>query len=113
VPFQPAKAIFTGINILLSVRINRSPFVACDIHLHQAAVGVSESYDALSELFECVANFLKRLHIYADKIPSSPTTSDIVVKIMVQVLNVLALATKQIKQGRFSKQPLAPSASTD
>jgi hypothetical protein len=28
---------------------------------------------------------------------------DIVVKIMAQVLSVLALATKQIKQGRFSK----------
>jgi hypothetical protein len=29
--------------------------------------------------------------------------SDIIVKIMVEVLSVLALATKQIKQGRFSK----------
>ena len=28
---------------------------------------------------------------------------DILVKIMVEVLSVLALATKQIKQGRFSK----------
>jgi hypothetical protein len=31
--------------------------------------------------------------------------SDIIVKIMVEVLSVLALATKQIKQGRFSKSP--------
>ncbi len=29
--------------------------------------------------------------------------SDIVTKIMVEVLSVLALATKEIKQGRFSK----------
>ena len=29
--------------------------------------------------------------------------SDVVVKIMVEVLSVLALATKQINQGRFSK----------
>ena len=29
--------------------------------------------------------------------------TDIVVKIMVELLSVLALATKQIKQGRFSK----------
>jgi hypothetical protein len=28
---------------------------------------------------------------------------DILVRIMVEVLSVLALATKQIKQGRFSK----------
>jgi hypothetical protein len=29
--------------------------------------------------------------------------TDIIIKIMVQLLSVLALATKQIKQGRFSK----------
>ena len=29
--------------------------------------------------------------------------TNIVVKIMVELLSVLALATKQIKQGRFSK----------
>jgi hypothetical protein len=32
---------------------------------------------------------------------------EIIVKIMVEVLSVLALATKQIKQGRFSKLILA------
>ena len=36
-------------------------------------------------------------------IPPTTTMSDIIVKIMVEVLSVLALATKQIKQGRFSK----------
>jgi hypothetical protein len=69
----------------------------------QAAVGISTSYDALLDLFECVASFLNRLHIYTDKIPLSPMMSDIVVKIMGEVLAVLALATKQIKQGRLSK----------
>jgi hypothetical protein len=29
--------------------------------------------------------------------------TDIIVKIMIEVLSVLALATKEIKQGRFSK----------
>jgi hypothetical protein len=29
--------------------------------------------------------------------------TDIIIKIMVELLSVLALATKQIKQGRFSK----------
>jgi hypothetical protein len=33
--------------------------------------------------------------------------SDVMVKIMVEVLSVLALATKQINQGRFSKWPAA------
>jgi hypothetical protein len=29
--------------------------------------------------------------------------TDIIVKILIEVLSVLALATKQIKQGRFSR----------
>lgn len=77
--------------------------IVCDTHPRQAATGVSESYDALADLFECVANFLKRLHIYTEKIPLSSTMSDMMIKIMAEVLSVLALATKQINQGRFSK----------
>ena len=34
------------------------------------------------------------------------TMTDIIVKIMVEVLSVLALATKEIKQGRFSKRAM-------
>jgi hypothetical protein len=69
----------------------------------QAAIGVSTSNDALLDLFECISNLLKRLHFYAERIPMSPMMSDMVVKIMGEVLAVLGLATKQIKQGRFSK----------
>ena len=68
----------------------------------QAASGVTSSYDALIDLFECLGNFLKRLEVYTT-IPSTPIMTDIIIKIMVQLLSVLALATKQIKQGWFSK----------
>jgi hypothetical protein len=74
-----------------------------DIYPHKAAMGVRSSYDALLDLFECVASFLNRLHIYTDKISLSPMMLDIVVKIMGEIIAVLALATKQIKQGRLSK----------
>lgn len=84
-----------------------------DIYLNQAATGISTSYDALLDLFECVASFLNRLHIYTERIPLSPAMSDIVVKIMAQVLSVLALATKQINQGRLSKSPTACGSSWD
>jgi hypothetical protein len=47
--------------------------------------------------------FPQTFHIYTEKIPLSPMISDIAVKIMVEVLSVLALATKQINQGRFSE----------
>ena len=36
-------------------------------------------------------------------IPPTPALTDIIVKIMIEILSVLALATKQIKEGRFSK----------
>jgi hypothetical protein len=64
--------------------------------------GVSSSYDSLVDLFECLGNFLKRLEIYT-AIPVTPLMTDIIVKIMVELLSVLALATKQVQQGRLSK----------
>ena len=65
-------------------------------------MGISASYDALIDLFECVGNFLNRLRVYTE-IPISPLMSGVIIKIMAEVLSVLSLATKQIKQGRFSK----------
>ncbi|KAH9046108.1 hypothetical protein EDB84DRAFT_1467680 [Lactarius hengduanensis] len=85
VPVPPAKLIFVGINVLFS-----------------AAEGVSASYDVLLELFECVGNFLKRLEIYT-KIDLNPLMTEIIVKIMVELLSILSQAKKQIKQGRFQK----------
>ena len=68
----------------------------------QAASGVTSSYDALLDLFECLANFLKRLEIYTTISPTQMMT-DIITKIMVELLLVVALATRQINQGRFSE----------
>ncbi len=73
----------------------------CDEWACQAASGVTSSYDALLELFECLGNFLTRLEIYTT-IPPTPILTDVMVKIMVELLSVLALASKQIKEGRFS-----------
>ena len=42
------------------------------------------------------------MHIYA-KIPLDSTMTHILITIMVEILSVLGLATKQIKQGRLSK----------
>ena len=104
IPFSPTKAVFTSIDVLLAVRPFNTLFrhVLCDSRLYQAASGVTSSYDALLELFECLGNFLKRLEIYM-AIPPTPMMADIIVQIMVELLSVLALATKQVKQGRFSE----------
>jgi hypothetical protein len=73
----------------------------CDAWVCQAASNVSSDYDALLDLFECLGNFLKRLDVYIN-IPPTKMMTDIIVKIMVELLSVLAFATKQIKRGRFS-----------
>jgi len=67
-----------------------------------AVKDVSTSYDALIDLLESIGNFLSRLDIYT-KIPLTAAMTDIVVKILVEVLNTLALATRQVKQGRLSE----------
>jgi hypothetical protein len=36
-------------------------------------------------------------------IPPTPIMTEVIVKIMVELLSVLALASKQIKEGRFSR----------
>lgn len=59
------------------------------------------SYDDLVDIFECFENVLGRLRIYS-MIPPTTVMSEIVIRIMLKVLSVLALATKQIDQGRFS-----------
>ena len=65
-----------------------------------------ESYDALVEIFECVEGFLRRLMIYT-KIERLPfAIVEVVIKIMAEVISVLALATKQINQGLFSESVL-------
>jgi hypothetical protein len=53
-------------------------------------------------------NFLHRLKIYIE-VPSTLAMTGIIVKILVELLSVLTLATKQIKQGRFSEFSLFPS----
>ena len=77
----------------------------CQIWDWQTAKYVRASYDALIDIFECIENFLRRLRIYTD-IQLTPAMIEVVIKILVELLSVLALATKQIKRGRFSKTTL-------
>ena len=60
------------------------------------------SYGALVEIFECVENFLLRLRIYIEIKEPADALTEVVIKIMAELISVLALATKQIKLGKFS-----------
>ena len=73
-----------------------------DIQVPQAVKFVSASYDALVDLFASFENFLSRLGIYTG-FPPTPALTNVLVKIIVELLSTLALATKQVKQGRLSE----------
>ena len=61
-----------------------------------------DSYDALVDVFESIDHFLNRLDIYT-KIPPTVAMTEMVVKILVELLSTLALSTEQIKEGKSSE----------
>ena len=63
---------------------------------------VRASQETLIDIFERLENFFERLEIYT-KVSPTPEMMDMIVKIMVEVLSVLAIATKEMKQGRTSE----------
>jgi hypothetical protein len=56
-------------------------------------------------MFASFENFLSRLSIYTG-VPPTPALTNVLVKIIVELLSTLALATKQVKQGRLSESIL-------
>jgi uncharacterized protein YggT (Ycf19 family) len=100
--FSPAKAIFAGIGVLLSVRILHWIFVRTIVIPFQSPMDVRASKDTLIDIFERMENFFQRLEIYTRVSPPREMI-DIIVKIMVEVLSILGMATKGMKQGRTSK----------
>ncbi|KAH8979076.1 hypothetical protein EDB92DRAFT_2074122, partial [Lactarius akahatsu] len=80
--FSPAKVIFAGAGVLLL-----------------AAKDVKASQDTLIDLFERIENFFKRLESYTAVRPTDVMT-DMIIKIMIEVLNIFAIATKEMKQSR-------------
>jgi len=83
-PLAPAKAIFSGIGALLGV-----------------VKGVIASYEILLNLFERIEFFLQRLNHYT-AVRLTPAMTELLGKIMAQVLSILALSTKAMKERRIS-----------
>jgi len=96
--------IFAGLAILLGVcDLLGLTRVSSDIcNLHQAIKDISTSYDSLVDLFESFEFFLRRLDIYT-KIPATTAISEIIVKILIELLSTISLAIQQAKQGRLSE----------
>ena len=69
---------------------------------YQAAKDVRASQDALFETFERLEAYFQRLEIYTESALDQKMV-DAITKIMTEVLNIIGIATKEMKQGRTSK----------
>ncbi|KAN0136201.1 hypothetical protein V8E53_006061 [Lactarius tabidus] len=83
--FSPAKVIFVGAGVLL-----------------QVAKDVEASHEVVLDIFERIENFFRRLEVYTTVQPTAAMT-DMMVKIMVEVLDILGTATKEMKLCRANK----------
>ncbi|KAH9056237.1 hypothetical protein EDB87DRAFT_1263105 [Lactarius vividus] len=83
--FSPAKVIFAGAGVLLL-----------------AAKDVIASQDALVDIFERIESFFRRLETYTE-VPTTEAMRDTIVKIMVEVLGIFGIVTKEMKQGRAKR----------
>ncbi|KAF8258094.1 hypothetical protein EI94DRAFT_1755724 [Lactarius quietus] len=83
--FSPANVIFAGIGVFISV-----------------AQDVAASKDVLAELFERIGCFFARLDTYT-KVAPTPVMTDIITEIMVEVLRIFGIATKELRRGSAKK----------
>ena len=68
----------------------------------QAAKDVRASQNTLVDIFERIESFFRRLEVYTE-VPPTTEMMDTIIKIMVEVLSILGIAMKEIKQGRLSE----------
>ena len=74
----------------------------CNTDISQAAKDVRASQDTLVDIFERIEMFFQRLEMYTE-VPPTTEMMNIITQIMVEVLSILGIATKEMKQGRISK----------
>ncbi len=67
----------------------------------QAARDVSASQGTLIDTFERIADLFRRFETYIEDRPTTQIT-DIIVNIMLEMTHILALVTREIRQGRLS-----------
>ena len=53
------------------------------------------------DIFECIEMFFRRLEVYTD-VPPTTEMMHAIILIMVEVLSILGVATKEIRRGRMS-----------
>ena len=73
-----------------------------DTEIYQAAKDVDASQDVLIDIFVRIEGFFQRLESYTEVRPTAVMIY-VTVKIMTEVLSILAIATNEIKQSRSSE----------
>ena len=81
-------------------------------YISQAAKDVRASQDTLVDIFERIGMFFQRVEIYTEVRPTTEMM-DLITQIMVEVLSILGIATKNIKQSRISKYSAYKYATVD
>jgi hypothetical protein len=101
--FPPANAIFAGIGVFLSVGILHVSLAQTILTPGlQAAKDASTSQEKIIDIFNRIEHFFRRLEIYVALTPTAAMT-DMIIEIMVEVLTILGIATKEVKRGPLSE----------
>ena len=81
----------------------RRSFCACvNAKIVQAAKDECASHDVLLELFERMEAFFKRFKVYSQSFLTTDL-AEVLVKVVVKVLNILSITTKEVEQNRASE----------
>ena len=62
---------------------------------------VRASYHIIADVFECIVYFFRRLQLYSEVSPTNEMKS-VIASMLLEVLSILAISTKEIKQCRMS-----------
>jgi hypothetical protein len=73
-----------------------------DAKVSQSVKAVRASHGILADLFERIENFIKRLEAYTE-VAEIASLTDIIAKVMAEVLSILAIATNEIERGVASE----------
>jgi hypothetical protein len=73
-----------------------------ELNLWQAAKDTLANSGVLVKLFNRIEGFFERLKIYIE-VPPPPATTEELAKIMAEVLSILGIATKGMKERKISR----------
>jgi len=100
--YLPEGEIFTGIGVLLSVRI-LIPLLRRHYNPpSKATKAISATQNALTNVFERIEEFFRRLETYI-QVPPTAGMTHMMVAIMIEVLSILAIVTREVDRHRPGK----------